>query len=390
MSEKKAIFLIDILKNIIGVYFDTFFVFYFFKIANYEVLPLAKYYVSLYFFIGIGFFSIRRAMKKNIKVPYFRIGISLQALYIALIMLLKDNIIHYIVFVGILKGVADGFYHFPKNLLNSEKITNQDRQKFNGLVNTVNKVMAIIIPLILGVLLTYFSYVSLGKIFFCFFLVMFLLAFRIEDENYSEQSFEFKKFFALVRKNKNIRLSLLIPFLSGFSYSSGVMGTIITLAKINQFKTNLNLGFVDSLCAALSLFACLWFTIRLKPNSFAKIMNITGIFSFVILILMAFSPCSWVLVCYLIIRNTCILTINLITDQVTVNLSNCDELKTKYKPEYYCVRDILFSLSRCLGYLLLLLISFLFDFRAINYLLLLPACALLLESIIVGKLSKKI
>lgn len=64
MNEKKAIFIINILKNIVGVYFDTFFVFYFFKVANYEVLPLVKYYLTLYFFIGIGFILIRNAMKK--------------------------------------------------------------------------------------------------------------------------------------------------------------------------------------------------------------------------------------------------------------------------------------------------------------------------------------
>ena len=89
MSEVKAIFTINILKNIISVYFDTFFVLYFFQVANYEVLPLAKYYITLYLFIGIGFFLIRKAMKKNIKVPYFQLGISMQALYIALIMILK-------------------------------------------------------------------------------------------------------------------------------------------------------------------------------------------------------------------------------------------------------------------------------------------------------------
>ena len=54
MSEKKAIFFINILKNTINVYFDTFFVFYFFKVANYEVLPLAKYYLTLYLFIFLA------------------------------------------------------------------------------------------------------------------------------------------------------------------------------------------------------------------------------------------------------------------------------------------------------------------------------------------------
>ena len=63
VKEDKAIFIIDILKNIINVYFDTFFVLYFFQVANYEIVPLVKYYVVLYLAIGIGFILIRKSMK---------------------------------------------------------------------------------------------------------------------------------------------------------------------------------------------------------------------------------------------------------------------------------------------------------------------------------------
>ncbi len=203
MSEEKSIFMINILKNIISVYFDTFFVLYFFQVANYEVIPLAKYYITFYVFIGFGFLLIRKSMKKNIKVPYFQLGISMQALYIALIMLLKDKIINYIFLAGILKGLADGFYYYPKDILDSEKISNDKRQRFSGIVSTVNKITSIIIPLCLGVLLTFMSYTDLGKIFFILFIIMFLISFGINDEKYYDKKFEMSKFFKLIKINKN-------------------------------------------------------------------------------------------------------------------------------------------------------------------------------------------
>jgi len=46
-------------KSIISVYFDTFFVMYFFKIANYEIVPIVKYYFMVYLFLLIGFIVIR-------------------------------------------------------------------------------------------------------------------------------------------------------------------------------------------------------------------------------------------------------------------------------------------------------------------------------------------
>ena len=390
MSEKNAMFWENIFKNIINVYFDTFFVFYFFKVSNYEVLPLAKYYLTLYLFCGIGFFVIRNSMKKNNKVPYFRIGISLQAIYIALIMLLKDNIINHIYLVGLVRGLADGFFHFPKNILETEKISNEERQKYSGIVTTINKISSIVVPLILGVTLTFMSYTDLGKIFFVLFIVMFIISFYLKDNYYLDnKKFETKKFIKLIKKNKNIRNSLILPLLSGLTYSSGVMATIVTLSKINIFKTNLNLGFVDSLCGVVFLLTCILYTNNLKKDNFDKISLISSIISFITLIIFAIKPSVSVLIIYLFVRNSVIGLMNLITNNVVNNLSNCKELKNDFKSEYYLFRDIMFSVSRCIGYLILLLVCVLFGMEYINYILVISAISLLLEGIIVNKIAKQ-
>jgi len=388
MSEKNVMFFVNVLKNIINVYFDTFFVFYFFKVANYEVLPLAKYYLTLYLFVAIGFFLIRNAMKKNIKVPYFRIGISLQAVYIALIMLLKENIMYYIILVGITRGVADAFFHFPKNILETEKITNEERQKYSGIVNTINKISSIVVPLILGVALTYMSYTDLGKIFFVLFIVMFILSFYMDDPVHYDKKFETKKFINVLKENKNIRYSLMVPFLAGLSYSSGVMGTIITLSKINIFKTNLNLGFVDSLCAVIFLLICIIYT-KIKKDKFNKCSIISGVASFLILVIFSIKPTVPVLILYLLIQNSFIGLINLISNNVCHDLSNCKELKEEFKAEYFMARDIMYGVSRCLGYTILLIVCFTIGMKYINYILIIPGIALLIEGILVGKLSKE-
>ena len=198
--------------------FNTFFVFYFFKIANYEVLPVAKYYIILYFFTGFGFFLIRSAMKKNRKVPNFRIGISLQALYITLILLLKENIVDHIILVGFMKGMADGFYYYPKNILDSDKISNEGRQKYSGIVNTIDKVSGIIMPVILGVALTFLSYIQVGKIFFCIYVIMFILSFGIKEDYKPVNKFKLKEYLKLIRQSADIKRATIVSFMSGLTY----------------------------------------------------------------------------------------------------------------------------------------------------------------------------
>lgn len=390
MKEKNAFFLIKLLKNIIAIYFDTFFVLYFFQVANYEVLPLAKYYLTLYLFIGVGFFLLRKAMKMNIKVPYYRIGIALQAIYIASIMILKEGIIDHVFYVGIVKGIADGFYHYPANLLSSEKVSNEERQKFDGTISVANKIVTIIIPLILGVALTYFSYVELGKVFFLLFIVMFILSFYLKDGKHKSEKFDMNGFKKVLKKNPNVKLTLIVTFLSGLTYSSGVMGLVMTLSKVNNFKTNLNLGYVDSICAILSLLICVLFAWKIKKRNYKVLLSLAGVSSFISSFLFAIFPTRTVLIIYLIVRYSMVVLINLITDVVIVNLSNCKELKSTYKPEFYFTRDVIFSISRCLGYIILFITCVCVGVKYINYLMILCGLSLLLESIIISSISDKL
>ena len=182
----------------------------------------------------------------NQKITFFRIGISFQALYIALIMILKENIINFVIPVAIVRGLADGFYYFPKNILDTEKVDNESRQKYNGLINIISTITSIVIPIILGVLLTFYSYISISKIFFILFIVLYVITFSLKGkEKYNDKNIEWRRFFKLVKTNRNIRYVLLGPLLCGFTYASGVMGMVITLFKIYNFKTSLNLGVVE-------------------------------------------------------------------------------------------------------------------------------------------------
>lgn len=388
MKEKKALFIIDILLNVVGVYFNTFFVFYFFQAANYEILPLVKYYFFDYISTGIFYFLIRKAMKKNIKVPYFQIGISLQAMYIALIMLLKENIVHFIFILGIIKGLSNAFYYYPRVILESEKVDNENRQQYEGKLSTINQITAIIIPLLLGILLTYFSYTDLGKVFFLLFIIMFILAFNIKDGKINKNKFSLKEFKKITDKNKSIKTSLFVPFLSGFTYSSGVMILIATLLKINIFKTNFNLGLVDSICAFLCLLVCFLYSRTIKEKHFTKLLLVSGILSFLSILLLAFFNNIVVFIIYLIIRFSAITAISLVSDTLIINLTNNEEIKNNYKSEYYCMREIMYSIARSLGYLLLFVISIIFGSEYISYILILPGIAIFIEVGILYSLAK--
>ncbi len=387
-KEKRIMFITDILNSTTSVYFSTFFVLYFFNVTNYEIIPLAKYYITAYLFIGIAFILISKLIKNNYKVELFRIGIALRALYVALIMFLKENIINYIFLVAIIDGLSQGFYSYPKNLLNTEKISNEDRQKYSSIINTVCQFISIIIPLLLGILLTYFSYVEVGKAFFILFVIMYIISFKLKDGKHNKRKLEFNKFFKLIKANKHLRYSLLKPFLSGLTISSGVMYLIITLYKIYNFKTNLNLGFVTSICSFVCLVACIIFKF-IKKKDFNKVMIFSGFISFITILLFAFFPSKASLIAFMFIDNLLITFIALISNMTVTNYSNNKEIKKDLKSEFYLIIDVMFMISRVLGYTLLFLVCLFIGKEYINYLMIVPAISLILESMIICKLNKE-
>ena len=226
--DKKSFTLINIIRNIVTIFFDTFFAIYFFNLTNYEILPLAKYYLVVYVSLVGGFWLLKNTIKNKSKVPFLRIGISLTSVYLALIMILKEKIVDYVYLVAIIKGLGEGFYYYPRNILNTSKISNKSRRKYDGVVNSVNQISNIVIPLILGILLTYYDYITIGKVVFVLMIIIFILSFFVKEDDNKNKPTNVFKFLKKIIKNKKIREVLLIQFFRGFTITSGVITAVMT------------------------------------------------------------------------------------------------------------------------------------------------------------------
>ena len=357
-KDKKAFIAITLIREVVTIYFDTFFAIYFFNIVNYQIFPLAKYYLTVYITIIVSFWLIRNFMKSNNKIPFYRIGISLTALYLSLIMLLKDNIINYIIPVAIIKGLGEGFYFFPTNILNSEKITNEERVKYDGLVNSFSKTISIIIPLLLGILLTYYSYIQIGKFIFALMIIIFALSYFVKDNKYAYHCVEIKKFMKVIKKNHKLKEVLVLQFLKGFTISSGVLCTVIVIYKIINFETNLNIGILDSVISVISLLSCILYAVKIKANHYQKIIIVTGILMLLSMGYLAFSSTKLALIIYLVIRWTLLTFCVIMSGTIINNIANHEFiLKNNYKTEYYLILETVLAIARVSGYLILLMIG---------------------------------
>ena len=383
--DKRSFTLINILRNIVSIYFDTFFTIYFFKLVNYQILPLAKYYLVVFTVLPVSFWILKSAMKNNLKVANYRLGISFTAIYLALIMLLKDKIINYIYIVAIFKGLGDGFYYYPRNILNTEKITNLERKHYDGLVNGINQISNIIMPILLGLLIDKFTYVQIGKVVFILMIVIFILTFFVKEEKVKNKTSNMLEFIKKSLKEKDIRDIIILQFLRGLTISSGVLTVVMTLYKINYFTTNTKIGSLNSILGLITFIACLFYASKIKKDVYKPIILTTLVGVTISLVTIGLKPNYQIMfIIYLVIYAFGVSIMSLLGDTIIANKSSNLFIKFN-KEEYQLLLETVLGIARILGYIVLLIIGIIGVFLNLKYILFISIIPLTLMSNILIK-----
>lgn len=366
-GAKKFYAFITWIRKVVDVYFGQFLVFYFFTVAQYDIKPIALYYIFELTFLGIGFFVIRHAMKSNNRVSYYRIGLALQAVYLSLIMLLKEKIIFYAPLVGMLYGIGEGFYHFPNNIMYPNIVKDNERKKFEGYLNLGSNFLAIVVPFLVGYFLTYFDYVAIAKVFFCFMILAFCLSYGFHDEEYVPQKSNLKGFLRCVKENDWLKKRYVATFLAGFTFSSGALSLVVTIYTIFEFETSLNLGIITSVFAILTCFCSYYFASRMKEKNFSRYVILCSIFYASSIFLFGFIPCKLTILFYNFSKAIFCHVLSLIFNIVVVRGANHELIKKEFQSEYFLLSDLVYSCSRVPSFIFVLCLTSLFGIASLKY-----------------------
>lgn len=346
-----------LLRIIVFIFIDTFFSVYFFNLVNYDLLPIAIYNLFIYVGLFSLFYLIKNLMKKGLKRELYQIGISLTGLYLLLILLLKENIVNYIIILGLVNGLGQGFYYYPTNIYDTELISNKDRDKYTGYLNMINMVLNIFVPIVLGLVLSKLSYITVGKIIIVIIVLMYFLGFFLKRKIVKTTKFELAEFWKYFKND--FKKLIVIRYLEGLTYSSSAIALVITYYSILYLNNNLYIGILTSIQGILALFTCLLFTKRNKRYD-KKIINISNLLITISLITLFIKTNMYSLCFYLLIQNSLLIYVQLINKNNVSNITNnYKEIKNKYKEEYHLVMELILNIGRITGFIILILISLL-------------------------------
>lgn len=271
MNNKKALFILRILKSIVEIFINSFFVMYFLSISNQNIVKLGIYYIIIYLTAYLSIRILGNYSKGKKRVNLLRVGIILNFIYFVLILFLKEDIIKYIYIMAIIYGLEEGFYYSVYNNFESISIKNSDRASFAGIYTIIKSLVSIIIPILFGSIITKSGFVKCTIIIVILTILQIITSFIFRDEKIvNRENLNLIYYKMLIKKYPTMKKMHHISLINGIIFS-GAFQSIVTLYIIKVLNSSIELGIFSSVFAIITCFLGYFFA-KILPKKIIKLL----------------------------------------------------------------------------------------------------------------------
>lgn len=354
--EGNTIIAINSAKKIIEIFLGPFLTAYFIKTSVESVVDLSIYYIFSYILLAIGSFIVASIIKNKFRIGMFRIGVITTFFYIMTIIVLKEQVVNHLGLIAVLYSISQSCYWFPYNLFVTNKIDNNIRTEYTVKSKNVSKIVEILTPLLLGTAISATNYESTALIILGVSFIQIVLSFILTPENEEKlDKLNLKKTWNELKDNKQIRNMLKVEFYAGMNASDGALTVFLTIIIFNSFKTDMNLGIINSITAVLTMFFIYMFGKIYKRRDDNRII----ILSSIIPVITIFSILLWRNNITILIYNVCyslfVTVLILARDIRLFNIADSRIIDKNNQSEFFAIRECILNMGRVIGYSLLLI-----------------------------------
>ncbi len=393
-TSSKALMSCDLTNSIVSLFGETFLVAYFLQISNENIVQVSVYYIIIYALLGLGNILLGNIMKKNPhkRVIIYRFGIIIKSIYILLIVLFKENISKYFVFVAFFYGLAEVLYWGTHDIMNIEIVENDNRKKYMTIKRILSKLINIVIPIILGTSIELTSFTNMSIYIFVLTLIQILISLFIDVNKFgikgTNEKYSLKNYIKALSKKQKDKLSKMYKLAFLYGIMMDTIRVLVVIITIMTFKTSFNLGMLTTLFSICSMISLYIFN-KLYKSTYAKPLLIFCVVPIIIGVL-----------CLIVNINKTTLIIYNFTYSITVYILEVmfkikeanivrDCSLEKWIVEYHTFIEGFMDTGRIVGFLLLLVIGLLNNVLYFKILLLIVTVSIPIYAKIMYEVEKE-
>lgn len=323
-----------------------------------SLIVIALYNLIINLTTPITFVFAGMISKKKNGIWSLRLGLLIYAFFFALILYVGNKGITYIYSLGLISGMAAGFYWLPFNVLCCDFTSINNRDTFNGLNGGFSGLATIIGPITAAVIINGFKGFTGYRIVFTItciiFIVLVLISSVFKCNNYSNK-IDYKKAFG--GNDENWQIIRKSTFFWGFRDS--VMMFLINILAIQIFKRELNLGIFALVASLITSFSYVLVQKIIKPPRRRLSILIGIIGSFLAVWPLVINLKYITLFMYAILDAFCLPFFIIQLSSSTFNVIDSAKEEDK-RIEYMINRDIVLNGGRALSVSILIIIMLIF------------------------------
>ncbi|MED4909745.1 MFS transporter [Brevibacillus centrosporus] len=252
-NQSKLLLFVNVLFITAGALSGTFVNVYLWKVKS-QFAPIAWFTLCTHLAGALTFWLAGAWVKRYNKMNALRLGMAMSALFYLLVLVLGTNVVSYAAALGLVQGMAVGFFWLAFNVVYFEITGPDNRDLFNGWAGLLASGGGMIAPWISGYLISRMTSTKGYALIFTLSLILFVVGVIISfflKKRQSEGDYSWSFAYHSLRQDANWRWAF--GALAGQGLREGVFGFIIGLMVYIATKSEMTLGNYWLITSAVGL-----------------------------------------------------------------------------------------------------------------------------------------
>lgn len=245
-----------------------------------SIQAVAVFNIFNYIAASASFYVGNFIALKNIRYNYILSSMSFMIAF-AMTAYFGEDVSQYALIIGLLGGCGDGFFFFNLNSFQASKLNADDMDRFMSIIGGLNKASSIFTPLISGIIIESFGFLTMVNILLVLIVLQVILSFRMSSHNVEalgiikwDRIFKNRKYRHILITNASMS-----PYSQFASMSNSVF--LFTLTASESI-----IGILNSSFSLISIFMFILYRYLLRFNSRKFWMGIGALVSSLLLTLL--------------------------------------------------------------------------------------------------------
>ncbi|OPJ56980.1 MFS transporter [Alkalithermobacter paradoxus] len=385
MSKEAKILLLIAALFTLAIGISNIFVNIFLWKNSNDFILICKYNLMHYIFTPLMFIVGGYISKRKNGIWSLRIGIFFFIVFFVFILWFKDNVISYVYPLGILFGIASGFYWLSYNVLSYDFTSTNNRDTFNGFNGFVCGIAAAIAPFSASYIIENYKglgYTIVFGISLALFIILILVSLILKSKNF-DKNLDFRKVFG---RNSSEWGYIQKSFIA-YGFRDVIIFFVVTILIYTTTKSEITLGRLTLLTSLISSAAYYIEQRIIKPKRRMISLYIGAVFMFLSTIGIVVNISFITLLIFMIVNPMFFPFFYIPMNSASFNILD-KEHEECMRIEYIINKDIALNIGRIIStFILIGLLTFVKNSRALNYFLLFISCSQFISIYFLRKLS---